>query len=385
MRTPLPAQVSPPPAAPATGGGAAAPDKRRGAAEKAGAGRRDPYFDNAKYLAIVLVAAAHAWEPFWDDSRAATALYLFVYTFHMPAFIMISGYFSRGFTFTPHRVKRLVTGVVVPYVVFQTAYALFRRWAHDEPDYPVDLFDPWFVMWFLLALCCWRLLTPVWERLRWPVTTSVVIAVLVSVSPDIGHELELQRVLRFMPFFVIGLMLRPEHFALVRRRSARLLAVPVVLGALAFAYWAAPRMNHQWLFLRDAAQDLGVGAPTGVAMSLAMLVCSLVLSACFLAWVPGRRLWCTALGAGTLYGFLLHGFLVKGSRWWGWYDPEWVHTPAGMVAVTLIAAAVVTVLCTPPVRRALRFVVEPRMDWLFPRQPGRHRRSPEAAASGGTR
>lgn len=121
MRTPLPAQVSPPPAAPATGGGAAAPDKRRGAAEKAGAGRRDPYFDNAKYLAIVLVAAAHAWEPFWDDSRAASALYLFVYTFHMPAFIMISGYFSRGFTFTPHRVKRLVTGVAVPYVVFQTA------------------------------------------------------------------------------------------------------------------------------------------------------------------------------------------------------------------------------------------------------------------------
>jgi fucose 4-O-acetylase-like acetyltransferase len=346
--------------APAAAGGA-----RETAGRGGGGGLRDSYFDNAKYLAIVLVAAAHAWEPFWDDSRAATALYLFVYTFHMPAFIMISGYFSRGFTLTPHRVKRLVAGVAVPYVVFQTAYVLFRRWAHDEPDYPLNFFEPWFVMWFLLALCLWRLLTPVWERLRWPVTVSVVIAVIVSVSPSVGNDLDLQRVLRFMPFFVIGLKLRREHFALVRGPAARMWALPVLLGAVAFAYWAAPRMNHQWLFLRDPAQDLGVSAPAGVAMSLAMAACSLVLSACFLAWVPGRRLWCTALGTGTLYGFLLHGFLVKGSRWWGWYRPDWVHTPLGMVAVTVLAVAVVTVLCTPPVRRALRFVVEPRMDWLF--------------------
>lgn len=44
---------------------------------------RDAYFDNAKYLAIVLVAIAHAWEPVMDGSRASRALYLLVYTFHM--------------------------------------------------------------------------------------------------------------------------------------------------------------------------------------------------------------------------------------------------------------------------------------------------------------
>ena len=55
-------------------------------------------------------------------------------------------------------------------------------------------------------------------------------------------------------------------------------------------------------------------------MTLALFGCSLVLVACFLAWVPGRRTWFTALGAGTLYGYLLHGFLVQGARLWGWYD-----------------------------------------------------------------
>ncbi|NED86233.1 hypothetical protein G3I76_39870, partial [Streptomyces sp. SID11233] len=60
-----------------------------GAAGKAAAKRRDPFFDNAKYLAILLVAMGHAWEPLRGDSRAASALYIFVYTFHMPAFIII--------------------------------------------------------------------------------------------------------------------------------------------------------------------------------------------------------------------------------------------------------------------------------------------------------
>src|SRR6266545_2379728 len=99
--------------------------------------KRDAFFDNAKYLAIVLVAMGHAWEPLRGDSRAAAALYITVYTFHMPAFIVISGYFSRSFDAGPGRIKRLVTGVAVPYVLFEVAYSLFKRWADDDPSYPI--------------------------------------------------------------------------------------------------------------------------------------------------------------------------------------------------------------------------------------------------------
>lgn len=328
---------------------------------------RDSYFDNAKYLAIVLVAMGHAWEPLRDGSRAASALYMVVYAFHMPAFIVISGYFSRSFDASPGRLKRLITGVAVPYVVFECAYTVFKRTAGDDPDYPFSLLDPWYLTWFLIALFVWRLSTPIWKVVRWPLPVALGIAALASVSPDIGDDLDLQRVLQFLPFFVLGLRLKPEHFRIVRRREARILAVPVLASAVLFAYWAAPRMNAAWFYRRDSAQELGAPGWAGVVMTLAMFGCSMLLVACFLAWVPGRRLWVTALGAGTLYGYLLHGFLAKGSRFWDWYDVRWVHTPVGEVAVTIIAAGVITLLCTPPVQRLFRFVMEPKMEWAFRR------------------
>ncbi|MEV0253013.1 acyltransferase family protein [Streptomyces sp. NPDC050732] len=330
--------------------------------------QRDAFFDNAKYLAIVLVAMAHAWEPLTDHSRAAEALYMTVYTFHMPAFIVISGYFSRSFDMRPDRLKRLVTGVAVPYVIFEVAYSLFKRWADDDPGHPISLLDPWYLTWFLVALFVWRLTVPLWKIVRWPVPLALAIAMLAVISPDIGDDLDLQRVLQFLPFFVLGLFMKPEYFQLVRRREVRILSVPVFAAAVLLAYWAAPRMTSVWFYRRDSAQELGVPWWVGIVMTLALFGCSVVLTACFFAWVPRRKMWFTILGAGTLYGYLLHGFLAKGSRFWGWFEEyEWLHKPLGEIFVTVVAATVVTLLCTPPVQRVFRFAMEPRMEWAFKR------------------
>ncbi|MWA11121.1 acyltransferase family protein [Streptomyces sp. BA2] len=330
--------------------------------------QRDSFFDNAKYLAIVLVAMAHAWEPLTDGSRAAEALYMTVYTFHMPAFILISGYFSRSFDMRSDRLKRLVTGIAVPYVIFEVAYTFFKRYADDDPTQPISLLDPWYLTWFLVALFVWRLTTPLWKLVRWPLPLALAIAVLATISPDIGDDLDLQRVLQFLPFFVLGLFMKPEYFQLVRRREVRLLSIPIFASALLLAYWAGPRMTSAWFYRRDSAQELGAPWWAGVVMTLALFGCSAILTACFFAWVPRRKMWFTVLGAGTLYGYLLHGFLAKGSRFWGWFDDyEWMHTPVGQVIVSLVAAAVVTLLCTPPVQRMFRFAMEPKMEWAFKR------------------
>ncbi|MFG2589322.1 acyltransferase family protein [Streptomyces sp. NPDC048438] len=333
---------------------------------------RDAYFDNVKYLAIVLVAVAHSWEPVMDGSRATRALYMIVYMFHMPAFILVSGYFSRSFNMSAPKVKRLVTGVVVPYVLFETAYSLFKRYAGGEHDASITLLDPFFLTWFLIALFIWRVTTPIWQSLRHPLPVALLIAALASVSPGIGDDLDLQRVCQLLPFFVLGLLMKPEHFQLVRRREVRLLSLPLLAGALAFAYWVAPHMQLGWFYRSNSAQEMDFQWWTGPVMTLAMFGCALLLTISFLAWVPRRHMWFTVLGAGTICGYLLHGFLIKGADYYGLFDRyEWLSGPVGLVVVSLVAAVAVTALCTPPVRRALRFATEPDMNWAFRKTPAK--------------
>jgi fucose 4-O-acetylase-like acetyltransferase len=339
---------------------------------------RDPFFDNAKYLAIVLVACAHSWEPYLPHHRVVLALYDTVYAFHMPAFVLVSGYFSRRFELSPGKARRLVTGVLFPYVVFELAYTVFRRRAGDEPSAAVSLLDPWWLNWFLAALFLWRLTAPLWRNVRWPLAWALLVSVFASMTPNVGPDLGLQRALQFSPFFVLGLIARPEHFARVRRRAVRLAALPVTAGAAVLAYWAAPRLNWAWFYREHSGPELGTSAATGGVMALALFGCSVLLVACFLAWVPARRTWFTALGAGTLYGYLLHGFLIKGAVYWGWYDHVWTHSATGTLVVTAAAGAWVTLLCTPPVRQAFRFAVEPRMEWMFHPRP-----EPASAGSSG--
>lgn len=326
--------------------------------------QRDAFFDNAKYLAIVLVALGHSWSAIKTDNRALEGLYNVVYTFHMPAFIVISGYFSRSFDMRPDRLKRLVTGIAVPYLLFQIAYSLFRRYAGHADD-PISLVSPYYLTWFLCALFIWRLTTPLWKLVRRPLPLALGIAMVGSVTPGLDDNLDLGRVLQFLPCFVLGLLLKPEHFALIRRPAVRVLSVPVFAAALAVGWWTVPRVDGGWFYRQSSAQDIGAPWWTGPLMTLAMFGCALLLTACFLSWVPGRRTWFTALGAGTLYGYLLHGFVVKGTLYAGGFDLAERYGALGTVAVTVLAAAAVTVLCTKPVQRVFRFAMEPRMEWAF--------------------
>jgi fucose 4-O-acetylase-like acetyltransferase len=327
---------------------------------------RDPYFDNAKLLAMVLVVAGHAWQPL-KDSRAVWAGYLFIYTFHMPVFIVLSGYFSRSFAFKPGQIKRLIAGIAVPYAVFETVYTLYGN-AVDDRGNEISLLSPWYLTWFLIALFVWRLTAPVWRVMRWYVSLGLAVVIaLIGAATELGPVLGLDRVLQFLPFFVIGLLMRPEHWELLRTKWVRIGAVPVMAAAAVTAYWANGRMTSEWAVRSKSWAELQVSWPVGAAMTLALLVCSLLLIASFLAWVPRRSTWFTALGAGTLYAYLLHGLVIRTAAWEGWYEPAFWHTPAGQSAVTVLGVCLALALSSPPVRRLFRPVVEPRLDWAFHR------------------
>ncbi|GAA4736299.1 acyltransferase family protein [Amnibacterium soli] len=318
---------------------------------------RDPFLDNAKFLLIVLVVVGHNWVPALDDSRAVKAAYMVVYSFHVPAFVLLCGYFSRGFEGRRDQWRKLVTTVLVPYLVFQTAYAAVTSWVADEP-FSLHLSGPIYVCWFLLALFFWRASAPLLKSLPHPILISIAVSLVTGVTiTDTGFALS--RTLQLLPWFAIGLFLEQRHFALLRQGWVRVAAVPVVVAAALTAYALAPSFDVRWFDREWSADALGVSPVVDVVFALGLHVVTAVMIVAALALVPRSRSLLTALGAFTMYPFLLHGLVVRTLQHFGVHSFLIDQGALGIAAITAGAIVLPFLLATPWVRTATRWAVEP--------------------------
>ncbi|MER7414478.1 acyltransferase family protein [Streptomyces cacaoi] len=354
-----PAAPERPGTAPAGAGAARA--RRPNGSSATGAQGRDPFLDNAKFLLTVLVVMGHNWIPVVDAKTegmpAVKAAFLLVYAIHMPGLVLLCGYLSRGFDGRPEQVRSLLGRILLPYLLFEAAYSGVYTLFWDQP-FRFTPSVPRYLCWFLVALFLWRLSVPLWRAVRRPVAIAAAVSVLAGFT-DLGGELALPRVLMLLPWFVLGLRLRPEHLRPLRNPAARRWALPVMVVGGAGAWWVAPRVSRHWLLMDAGSADLGVQPLVYAGMRIALFGVSAVLIAAFLALVPSRRTGFTALGACTLYPFLLHGLLVKTVEGLGGYEPVRAGGALAVAGTTVLAGLVAVLLCAPPVRRVLWPLVEP--------------------------
>lgn len=227
--------------------------------------RREPLWDNARLACIVLVVLGHAVQRLTYDSDIALGLYLLVYTFHMPAFAIISGYFSKSDSPSRTQMARVLTDIVAPYVIFEALWTL-TKWLVEGRANP-NLTQPSWTLWFLLALGIFRLVLPYLALLKWPLLWTVVISLTVGYLPNIDSTLSLDRTLGLLPFFTLGWWLahhRIVHrFDLLRRRRWWVRAIAIgMFGIVGFFAWfladAWREMNlREWLQYDETYADLG--------------------------------------------------------------------------------------------------------------------------------
>ncbi|MFA1551626.1 acyltransferase family protein [Actinomadura chokoriensis] len=331
---------------------------------------RDAYFDNVKFFLIMLVVLGHCWEVFRNDSHAVNAVYSLVYAFHMPAFVFVSGYFSRGFMKSTEKFRVVFPTLIVPYVIFDVLYRMQLVIIRGNEFRLHELFRPQFLMWFLVALVLWRLSAPLWSHLRHPVAVSVALC-LVAGSWSFNSDSTLCRAAGLLPFFVLGLTVRRDRVEALRGPGwTRWAGAAALLAALPIAYvWqlgaVVPKVERGVLLWNRGYEHMGFGALEGMAYRLLALGIAVVLGMAFLAAVPRGRAWYTALGTRTMYVYLLHGLVVKALEYGGVLDGGFLRTPLGLVLVTAGGLALGVLLSTVPVQRLTRWAVEPKGRWLL--------------------
>ncbi|WP_257349285.1 acyltransferase family protein [Pseudalkalibacillus decolorationis] len=273
--------------------------------------QREYYFDNAKFILIFLVVFGHFISPHKSNSELLYTVYNFVYTFHMPAFIMIAGFFSKGI-FKEGYLKKIFKKILIPYFIFQLVYFVFYTVKNGEESF--SLFDPYWTLWFLLSMVFWNVLLILFARFKHPAImmgVALTIGVFAGYIQDIGTYLSLSRTFVFFPVFLLGFLLKKEHFYALLQPEKRIAAGVLLVSMFVSYFFFFPQEAKDWLLASSSYEELGVDVGQAAVMRLLMYGLMFIATFSFMTIVPRRKMFFTHLGGRTLYVYLLHGFIIK--------------------------------------------------------------------------
>lgn len=194
---------------------------------------RDSRLDSLKGSLIILVVLGHMLEPYFD-TPVNIILYVMIYSFHMPLFILLSGYFFNPMqedTKFWRSTLKLLESLIVFWIIGLFVYPI----PEDSLNISMLLTPRW-SLWYILSLLFWRLSSYYLAKRGINITSSrsIIISFLISIAAGlipISLALSFQRTLVFFPFFLIGMRLKSSSFSLKQIRIW-IFAVPVLAAVL---------------------------------------------------------------------------------------------------------------------------------------------------------
>ncbi len=267
--------------------------------------KRFTLLDNLRGLLIILVVLGHVLNRISVPN--GRTVYYIIFSFHMPAFIFLSGlFFRKG---KGGHWKKLLP----PYLIFQLLNIAIKCWETGTLR-PIQFTVPQHTLWYLLALMLWQMVTNTIE-LRGrdgliALALSMAAGLLVGLDEGADNFLTLSRAVAFFPFFLAGAYLRENHWEsfqnLQTGKRSLLLALPMVLtqGLLLLQRSSV----RAWMFYCAEPYESSTGL-----LIRAMVYCNaaaVILG--LLVLLPRRELpVVTYLGQNTLSVYLLHNPILR--------------------------------------------------------------------------
>lgn len=318
---------------------------------------RDPLFDNIKGILIFCVVFAHMLVTFREGARdgvkLADDIYHCVYLFHMPLFVMVTGYFSKKSLKSP---LHAVCYSLLPFAVFTLLFSLVR-WLvlPEQHDYMSEFwyYLP-FTYWYLFGVFVWKLLAKPLSFLRGgALPLLVVLGLAVGVIIRDCDIMAIGRVFAFFPYFWIGILLTPELIAKIRKvpKAVGLVGMAALFALFLWLKPSLPCSASQLLQLADSNAVMGLSPVSYMLWRLALYLMSTALCLCLIIAAPGKKTFFTRLGGNTIAVYLLHSYVVYFCvRKLGWFD-GWFSTLNAYegIAVSALFAAVMCAVFGLPI------------------------------------
>ncbi len=279
---------------------------------------RISYWDNLKAILIFLVVLGHILLPVSPKGQAVFAVYTWIYLFHMPAFVFVSGYFSKRFVEKGAKDIRKLIGFLVLYVVFDVAIWIIKMIFTRDVSM-IFIFSPSGASWYLICMFLWYCMIPYCAKVR-PVPMiilSLIAALLVGFEWQAGNFLALQRCFVFFPFFLIG-----YHFdyAWIEKARPSLKIVSAVILVLVFILiWFFPDLYVKYTSSMSVSNPYTHLISGFIERSVWYIVASVMVAAMLLV-TPRKKYFFTYIGQRTLAIYIIHRLIRDVCQYIGIYE-----------------------------------------------------------------
>lgn len=163
------------------------------------------YLNCLKGLLILLVVIGHFGNTIANLLPENTVfigqgIIVFIYIFHMPLFLFVSGFLSKN---VEKRRQRAFSDIFMPYLCFQTIISVCMLLVAKSGDIKNPL-APHMGLWYLLTLFCYRLVLPELSKVRGVLFISFLLSVFTCLFSAVSNEFALKRTFGFLIYFLAG-------------------------------------------------------------------------------------------------------------------------------------------------------------------------------------
>jgi len=315
---------------------------------------RDLKFDNLRGFAMLLIVFCH----FLQQNQFINLfefnfVYKFIYLFHLPLLVFVSGYFSKDNSESSIKAFRTV---FIPYLIFETLWIIYLFLISGRvPE--AAFFLPEVGLWYLLSLYFWRVFLPTATQIKYIFWISILLALFVGTVSFKSGFLSISRTICFFPIFLLGFYFHDLKDKLVINKYLALGILVPILTATTFLIM--PYMTSI-LGLKLSYHAMHMGNLKGIILRLVVL--SVMMSSVILIYnmMTSKETFLTKIGRNSLSVYVLQFYAI-----WGfpiilnYLGLGYIFNSYGLTTIYVILATLLTtyILSRDKVQETLNIII----------------------------
>ena len=267
---------------------------------------RNLLFDNLKGLLIFLVVLGHSLELLKNNYRIADIIYTFIYIFHMPSFIFISGYFSKDLKKSQ---DTAFEKFLIPFLIITLPWNIALVLLGITDFY--SFFTPAWAMWYLYTMFIWKLILPYILKIKNIFKISIFLGILAGLFIEFNNFMSISRTITFLPYFLAGYFFDENLIYKIRNKNHIPFLLLLIFTLLLSIFFSISNfIPAEFLWLDRPFVNLKYPIRLGLIIRISLYFLGFLMIFTLINLITCKKCFLSKVGKNTLSIYLLHIFLV---------------------------------------------------------------------------